>query len=92
MAQQFVTAGDVITTEAGLLAGHGTQQTEDKKLLATLSGIVERTNKLVSVRPLSARYSPEVGDVVVGRITEVGDKRWKVHACVSVLGTHLLCA
>lgn len=35
-------------------------------------------NKMVCVRPLRARYQGEVGDVVVGRITEVGQGRWKV--------------
>lgn len=32
---------------------------------------------LVSVRPLRSRYTGEVGDVVVCRILEVGQKRWK---------------
>ena len=35
-------------------------------------------NKLVSVRPLRSRYTGEVGDVVVCRIADVGQKRWKV--------------
>jgi exosome complex component RRP4 len=39
---------------------------------------VERVNKLITVRPLKARYMPEVGDVVVGRITEVAANRWRV--------------
>jgi exosome complex component RRP4 len=30
------------------------------------------------VRPLHSRYQPEVGDVVVGRINSVADKRWGV--------------
>jgi exosome complex component RRP4 len=33
---------------------------------------------LLSVRPLKTRYTPEIGDIVVGRITEVAMKRWKV--------------
>ena len=32
----------------------------------------------MSVKPTKARYSGEIGDVVVGRITELGSKRWKV--------------
>ena len=68
---QFVATGDVITAESGFLtyalvqndcvlilclcSGHGTQATEDKTLVATVSGFVERTNKLISVRPLNAR-------------------------------------
>jgi exosome complex component RRP4 len=41
-------------------------------------GVVERVNKLVRVRPLQARYTGEVGDVVVGRVREVGPKQWRV--------------
>ena len=51
---------------------------EDGTLIATLAGVVERVNKLVSVRPLRSRYNGEVGDVVVCRISDVGQKRWKV--------------
>lgn len=49
-------------------------------IYSALAGPVMRTNKLVSVRALRARYAPEVGDLVVGRIVEVqpGGKRWKV--------------
>jgi len=51
---------------------------QDGALIATVAGTVERVNKLVCVRPLRSRYSGEVGDVVVCRIIEVGQKRWKV--------------
>ena len=50
----------------------------DGRLVATLCGVVERVNKLVYVKPLRARYGAEVGDVVVGRVTEVVAKKWKV--------------
>ena len=29
---------------------------------------------------LTIRYTPEVGDLVIGRIVEVGPSRWKVDA------------
>jgi len=29
---------------------------------------------------LTVRYTPEVGDLVIGRIVEVGAQRWKVDA------------
>lgn len=38
----------------------------------------EQVNKLISIRPLKNRYNGEIGDVVIGRITEVQQKRWKV--------------
>ena len=75
----IVTPGEPIPAEPGFLRGHGTLVRRDGALIATVAGMVERVNKLVSVRPLrSSRYVGEVGDVVVGRILEVGQKRWKV--------------
>lgn len=38
-----------------MIRGHGTQPVNEE-LLATVCGVVERVNKLVSVRPLRARY------------------------------------
>ncbi|KAJ7522908.1 hypothetical protein O6H91_18G031000 [Diphasiastrum complanatum] len=78
-ALPVVNVGETIQAdeEAAFLRGHGTQLV-DGKLVATVCGIVERVNKLISVRPLRARYNPGTGDVVVGRITEVAPKRWKV--------------
>lgn len=43
-----------------------------------MAGAIVRVNKLLSVKPLRGRYLPVIGDHVVGRITEVGNKRWKV--------------
>lgn len=57
--------------------GHGTYM-QDDCLYASVAGVVERVNQLISVKPLKSRYNGEIGDVVVGRITEVSQKRWKV--------------
>ena len=73
-----VMPGEPIPAEPGFLRGHGTLVRHDGVLIATVAGVVERVNKLVSVRPLRSRYVGEVGDVVVGRVLEVGQKRWKV--------------
>ncbi|KAK3828096.1 MAG: hypothetical protein J3Q66DRAFT_276604 [Benniella sp.] len=72
-----VTPGQVITSDTAFMRGHGTY-VEQEQVLSSLAGIVDRVNKLISVRPLHSRYSGEIGDVVVGRITEVAQKRWKV--------------
>jgi hypothetical protein len=34
--------------------------------------VVERVDRLIFVRPLKTRYEAAQGDVVVGRVTEVG--------------------
>jgi len=41
-------------------------------------GAVERVNRLISVKAIGGVYYGEVGDIVVGRITKVMQKRWKV--------------
>lgn len=36
--------------------GHGTYNSEDDRLLASVAGVVERVNKLICVKPLKTRY------------------------------------
>ncbi|CAI2173082.1 18356_t:CDS:2 [Funneliformis geosporum] len=75
---QVVTPGQLITSDAQSMRGHGTYTTESGKCAASVAGVVERVNKLISVKSLHARYNGEVGDLVIGRITEVSHRRWKV--------------
>lgn len=67
----------LIITKTSHFRGHGTYE-ENGQLKASVAGVREQVNNLISVRPLKSRYNGEVGDVVVGRITEVQQKRWKV--------------
>lgn len=84
MASTLVTPGQPITSESGFLRGHGTYFVESQTgasnnvLTASVSGEIERVNRLISVRPARSRYIGEVGDLVVGRISGVESKRWKV--------------
>ncbi|XP_059151803.1 exosome complex component RRP4-like isoform X1 [Physella acuta] len=73
----IVTPGDIITADTGFMRGHGTYMDEDC-LHASVAGSVERVNKLISVRPLKTRYNGEIGDVVIGRIIEVAQRKWRV--------------
>jgi exosome complex component RRP4 len=45
-------------------------------IVAAACGVVETTDRVVSIRTMSARYVAEVGDVIVGRITDVLPGRW----------------
>ena len=80
---------------SSFLRGHGTyiesivdddrdlvdqQQSGESRLVASVVGMVQRVNKLVSVLPLSERggYTGQVGDLVVGRILTVSSTRWTV--------------
>lgn len=52
---------------------------KDENIQASVAGVMEKVNKLISIKPLKSRYVGEIGDVVVARITEVQQKRWKVN-------------
>jgi exosome complex component RRP4 len=88
-----VVPGDILSADlsGGWLRGHGTF-VENGSLLANVGGAVERVNRLVSVRPVQARFVGEVGDVVVGRVKEVGSKRWRVDVRARQDGVLMLSA
>jgi exosome complex component RRP4 len=71
--------GETLTSSHAFMRGHGTY-IDNEEVIASVAGVIERVNKLVTVRPLRARYNPEIGDLVVGRIAEVQPRRWKVDA------------
>ncbi|CAL9102627.1 unnamed protein product [Musa textilis] len=66
-----------VNHEDSILKGHGTSDLNGE-VVATLCGVVERVNKLVYVRAQRARYKPEVGDIIVGRVIEIAPKRWRL--------------
>ncbi|KAI1104744.1 hypothetical protein F4804DRAFT_306205 [Jackrogersella minutella] len=82
----IVTPGEIITEDSQWMRGHGTYTTTDPPAIkSSVAGTLSKTNKLLSVRPLRARYTPEIGDLVVGRIVEVQAKRWRVDVGASLL-------
>ncbi|KAH7526088.1 hypothetical protein ACOSQ2_001612 [Xanthoceras sorbifolium] len=77
-ANSTLTVADSIPIyEEGILKGHGTSDRKGE-LVATVCGVVERINKLIYVRSLRSRFKPETGDIVIGRVIEVAQKRWKL--------------
>ncbi|KAJ8977659.1 hypothetical protein NQ317_002461 [Molorchus minor] len=71
---KIFTPGQEITSHNEFMRGHGTYE-EDTVLKASVAGVREQVNNLISVRPLKSRYNGDIGDVVVGRITEVQQKK-----------------
>ncbi|KAM4065621.1 exosome complex component rrp4 [Hirsutella rhossiliensis] len=85
-AHEILTPGSVITSNPQWMRGHGTYvPPNSSSITSSLAGILTRTNKLLSVRPLRARYTPEIGDLVVGRIAEVQARRWRVDVAAAQL-------
>ncbi|KAI1188640.1 hypothetical protein F5B17DRAFT_439446 [Nemania serpens] len=82
----IVTPGQIITEDPQWMRGHGTYTTlEPPAIVSSVAGTLAKTNKLLSVRPLRARYTPEIGDLVVGRIVEVQSRRWRVDVGAALL-------
>ena len=57
--------------------GHGTYLHENR-LFSSVAGYVTRIDRLVTVLPPRSKYLGQVGDVVIGRVISLGDKRWNV--------------
>lgn len=77
MSKNFL-PGEKICEEGDLVRGHGTSKQEEY-IVSTVFGSPNLINKLLTVPPFyNFRYIPETGDVVVGRIFEIGNKKWRI--------------
>ncbi|KAF2824593.1 hypothetical protein CC86DRAFT_371172 [Ophiobolus disseminans] len=84
--KSIVTPGEHITSDPQWMRGHGTYvPSGETTIISTVAGHMHKTNKLLSVQPLRARYQPEIGDLVVGRIVSVQAKKWSVDIAAPML-------
>ncbi|OAL43451.1 hypothetical protein IQ07DRAFT_593021 [Pyrenochaeta sp. DS3sAY3a] len=87
-SKAIVTPGEHITNDPQWMRGHGTYVPPgDSTIISTVAGHLHKTNKLLSVQPLRARYQPEIGDLVVGRIVSVQTKKWSVDIAAPMLAS-----
>lgn len=87
----IITPGQTVTDDPQWMRGHGTfASTDSTAIRSTLAGTLQKTNKLLSIVPLRARYTPEIGDLVIGRIVEVQSRRWKVDVAAPLLANLML--
>ena len=93
-SQTILTPGQLVTQDPQWMRGHGTFPLEDRNSVtgihSTLAGTLQKTIKLLSIIPLRARYTPEIGELVIGRIVEVQSRRWKVDVAAPLLANLLL--
>jgi exosome complex component RRP4 len=74
--RELVIPGDLLA-EGEYIAGENTYL-ENKKIYASRIGVIEFTDKKVSVVALRAFYIPRIGDTVIGTVTDVGFSGWTV--------------
>ena len=66
----LVTPGEILVNESSFMSGHGTYET-CQSVSSSICGNLNRLNMLLLVTPINFKYSPNIGDVVIGRILEV---------------------
>ncbi|KAF2435813.1 hypothetical protein EJ08DRAFT_667746 [Tothia fuscella] len=86
--RHIVTPGELVTDDTQWMRGHGAYHPPDSTAIhSSVFGTILKTNKLLSIIPLRARYTPEIGDLVIGRIIEVQQRRWKVEVAAPLLAS-----
>ncbi|MFQ6012334.1 MAG: exosome complex RNA-binding protein Rrp4 [Thermoplasmata archaeon] len=74
--REVVVPGDVLDGE-GLRPGVGTFS-EGGRIYASLLGIKKERGGYVNVIPLGGRYMPRPGDLVIGKVVDLGPSHWLV--------------
>jgi exosome complex component RRP4 len=58
------------------------------QLRASICGTIQRINKLISVESIALHhYSPNVGDLIVGRVRTIQNDKWILDICNNMTGT-----
>ncbi|UCC33809.1 MAG: KH domain-containing protein [Candidatus Bathyarchaeota archaeon] len=74
--RQLVTPGDLLA-EGKYVTGDNTYK-DDDKIYATRIGLVNYEGSRINVTALKAFYVPQVGDIVIGKVAEVGMGGWMI--------------
>jgi len=74
--KQLVAPGEILA-EGKHLSGENTHR-DGERIYSSRVGVVEIVGDRLSVIPLKGRYIPHVGDIVVGRIVDIGMSGWIV--------------
>jgi exosome complex component RRP4 len=75
--RQLVTPGEVIINDSEYLPGEGTEK-RGEEIIAQKFGLVEISNRLVRIIPLSGTYIPRRGNVVIGEVRDITFNGWLI--------------
>ncbi len=75
--KDLVSPGDIVF-EGDEIRSHSGVYQEDDKIRSKYVGVVEYSGSSVRVVPMSGRYIPEEGDIVIGEVSSVGFSNWRV--------------
>jgi exosome complex component RRP4 len=71
----IVTPGELLSDERN--GGNGTYE-EDNKIYSKFLGMIQISDRGISVNPLTGNYYPSEGDDIIGEVTEISSKYWVV--------------
>ena len=54
--------------------------------MATQAGYLNKNSQILSISTISSQYITQVGDVVIGRVTEISHSGWVVDISSYALG------
>lgn len=87
-SRHLATPGQPLGSLSTYMRGHGTHlvtsphpsPSSAAQISSSLAGRILLTNRLLSLSPLSHRYTPETGDLLLGRVTSVlpGARKWRI--------------
>ncbi|EHY66048.1 exosome complex component RRP4 [Nematocida ausubeli] len=74
--------GEILEYTDDCLEGHGIYKELDSKneeiFVSSIAGTVKQVDRLITVEANTYWYTPGVGDIVVGRVTGIANKRWYI--------------
>jgi len=80
----IVVPGEIVATGPEFLPGEGLVR-DNKDIVSIKFGVLEKTDKLLKVIPLSGVYIPRAGNTVIGQITDITFNGW----IVDILSPHI---
>ncbi|MBU0757503.1 MAG: exosome complex protein Rrp4 [Nanoarchaeota archaeon] len=75
--KDIVVPGDVLATGMDFLPSFGTYRNSDN-ILSDRVGVIKIEGKVIKLLPLSGRYLPKKGDVIIGMVSDVNFSGWNV--------------
>jgi exosome complex component RRP4 len=74
-AVRLVHPGERVSVHEGAEAGHGVRRINDE-LVAMRIGTLQENGNTISINPLSSRYVPRAGDLVIGLVEGMTNNIW----------------
>lgn len=75
--REIVVPGEILSEDSNFIPGRGAIR-QGNKIVSIYIGLKNISGKFINVVPLRGKYRPEIGDKVIGKITDVSSVKWRV--------------